>query len=43
VVAKRNKAVDVVFDGIVKVKVPAVMVCEPNVWTLTALLLCVEL
>jgi hypothetical protein len=32
-----------VFDGIVKVKVPAVMVCEPNVWTLIALLLCVEL
>ena len=27
----------------VKVKVPAVMVCEPNVWTDTALSLCVEL
>jgi hypothetical protein len=43
VVAKRNKAVDVVFEGMVKVKVPAVMVCEPKVWTLTALSLCVEL
>jgi hypothetical protein len=43
VVAKRNRAVDVVFEGMVKVKVPAVIVCEPNVWTLTALSLCVEL
>jgi hypothetical protein len=43
VVAKRNKAVDVVLEGIVKVKVPAVIVWEPKVWTLTALLLCVEL
>jgi hypothetical protein len=33
----------VVLAGIVKVKVPAVMVCEPNVWTLIALLLWVEL
>jgi hypothetical protein len=43
VVAKRSKAVDVVFDGIVKVNVPAVMVCEPNVWTLIALRDCVKL
>ena len=27
----------------VSVNVPAVMVCEPNVWTLIALSLCVEL
>jgi hypothetical protein len=32
-----------VLEGMVKVKVPAVMVCEPKVWTLTALSLCVEL
>lgn len=31
------------FDGMVKVKLPAVMVCDPKVWTDTALLLCVEL
>ena len=31
------------FAGIVSENVPAVMVCEPNVWTLIALLLCVEL
>ena len=31
------------FVGIVKVNVPAVIVCEPNVCTETALLLCVEL
>ncbi len=32
-----------VLLGIVKVNVPAVMVCEPNVWTLTALRDCVKL
>jgi hypothetical protein len=37
VVAKRINAVVVVFAGIVKVNVPAVTVCEPKVWTLTAL------
>ena len=31
------------FVGMVSVKVPAVTVCDPNVWTLTALLLCVLL
>ena len=31
------------FVGIVSVNVPAVIVCEPNVCTETALLLCVEL
>jgi hypothetical protein len=43
VVAKRSNAVDVVFEGIVKVNVPAVTVCEPKVCTLTALLEDVEL
>jgi hypothetical protein len=42
-VDKRSSAAEVVFDGIVSVKLPAVIVCEPNVWTDTALLLCVEL
>jgi hypothetical protein len=32
-----------VLEGMVKVKVPAVMVWEPKVWTLIALLLWVEL
>ena len=41
--ASRSSAELVVLEGIVKVKVPAVMVCEPKVWTLTAALLCVEL
>jgi hypothetical protein len=38
VVDKRNKAVAVLLVGIVKVNVPAVMVCEPKVCTDTALL-----
>ena len=38
VVARRSRAVLVVFDGIVRVNVPAVTVCEPKVCTLTALL-----
>jgi len=33
-----SKAEDVELEGIVKVNVPAVMVCEPNVCTETALL-----
>jgi hypothetical protein len=33
----------VVLDGMVSVNVPAVMVWEPKVWTLIALLLWVEL
>jgi hypothetical protein len=33
----------VLLVGIVKVKLPAVIVCEPNVYTPTALLLCDEL
>jgi hypothetical protein len=43
VVAKRSKAVVVVLEGIVSVKVPAEIVWEPNVCTLTALLPCDEL
>jgi hypothetical protein len=43
VVDKRSRAAEVVLEGIVNVKLPAVIVCEPNVWTDTALLLCVEL
>jgi hypothetical protein len=42
-VDKRSKAVVVVLEGIVNVNVPAVMVCAPNVWTLTAALDWVEL
>ena len=41
--ARRSSAELVVLEGIVKVNVPAVMVCEPKVWTLTAVLLCMEL
>ena len=41
--AIRSKPVELSFVGIVSVNVPAVIVCEPNVWTLTALLPCVAL
>jgi len=43
VVAKRNRAVVVVLEGMVNVKVPAVIVWEPKVWTLIALRDCVKL
>ena len=39
----RINAVEVVLLGMVSVNVPAVMVCEPNVYTPTALLDWVEL
>jgi hypothetical protein len=32
-----------VLEGIVKVNVPEVTVCDPKVWTLIDLLFCVEL
>ncbi len=41
--AIRISALVASLAGIVSVKVPAVTVCDPNVWTLIARLLCVEL
>ena len=41
--AIRSKPVLESLVGIVNTKLPAVTVCAPNVWTLTALLLWVEL